>query len=396
MHVSKRVLKVPVSAVRSLTPYAKEAEEQGVKIYHLNIGDPDIETPEVLLNVLKNWKINPIRYAASNGEPTFLKALTDYYNGLNLQKIEPKNIIATIGGSEAIQMTMYTVADPGDEIIVFDPLYSNYSSFAAINSVKLVPILTSVENGFHLPAESVIEKKITKKTKAILYCSPNNPTGAIYTKDEIAMLVRIAKKHNLFLISDEVYREYVFTDQPATSLLEFFSKIPDRAIIVDSLSKRYSLCGARLGAVVSLNDELIKEISKLAQSRLSGELISQVLASDINKVPQSYFDKVKNEYQKRRDFLYQELLKIPGVKLQKPEGAFYTMVTLPVKNAQDFCIYLLKDFRLNGETLMLAPGSGFYGTKGQGLNEVRIAYVLNIDDLKKSLEILRVALEKYR
>ncbi len=393
--VSKRLTDLPVSSVRKLSPYAAEAKNKGVKIYHLNIGDPDIKTPKVMIDVLRNWSINPIRYANSSGESEFIQALRSYYNGLGFTQIKESDILATVGGSEAVVMAMYATCGPGDEILVFEPFYSNYATCAKFCDIKLVPVETTIKNGFHLPDRKVIEEKITRKAKAILVCSPNNPTGAIYTRKEYKILVEIAKEKNLFLISDEVYREYIFGNIKHTSVLEFLNEIPEQIILLDSLSKRYSLCGARLGILMSLNQEVIKGTLKLAQGRLSGGIIDQMVGAKLTRVPKSYIEKVRQEYEKRRDVLYEGLSKIKGVFLTKPEGAFYTMVSLPVENAEDFSIYLLKDFRDKNETVMLAPGEGFYGTKNQGLNQVRIAYVLNTRDLKRCIEIIDKALQKY-
>lgn len=394
--VSERLTELPISSVRKLMPYASAAKTEGVKIYHLNIGDPDIKTPKVMIDTLRSWDINPIKYANSIGEPIFIEALKSYYHKLSFNFVENKDIVTTVGGSEGVVMALYSVANAGEEILVFEPFYSNYASCAKFADVNLVPIPTSIENGFHLPSKEKIEEKITKKTKAILFCSPCNPTGAIYTKEEIKLLVGIAKKYSLFLISDEVYREYIFDGKTHTSILEFMQEIPNKAILLDSLSKRYSLCGARLGAVLSLNEEIIKGTIKLAQSRLSGGLIDQIIGSKLIEVENNYIEDVRQEYQKRRDVLYEGLLKIEGVFLTKPEGAFYTMVSLPVKSAEEFAIFLLKDFRIGSETVMLAPGQGFYGTKGEGLNQVRIAYVLNTKDLKKCIEIIKQGLKIYK
>lgn len=392
--VSQRLSSLPVSSVRKLTPYAVEAKKAGVKILHLNIGDPDIKTPKVMIDVLHKWSIDPIRYAQSNGEPSFIKAMLKYYARLGFKNLNEKEIIATVGGSEAVNLAFYAVASPGEEILVFEPFYSNYSSCAHYTGVKLVAVSAGKETNFHLPSKKEIEKKISSKTRAILYCSPGNPTGAVYTKKEVELLVSIAKKHNLFLISDEVYREYIFEGKH-TSLLDYIDKIPDKAILLDSLSKRYSLCGARLGVIISKNEELIKGIIKLAQARLSGGLIDQEMASVMNEVPDSYIKDVRIEYKKRRDVLYEGLTSIPGVEMAKPEGAFYSMVILPVPDAEDFAIFLLKEFRINNETVMVAPGAGFYGTSGKGKNQVRIAYVLNTEDLKRAIDIIRLGLEKY-
>lgn len=394
--ISQRIENLPVSAVRKLTPFALEAKKAGVKVYHLNIGDPDIKTPRVMLDTLNNWSIQTIRYAQSTGEPELLQSLKSYYQKLGFTKITEENMVVTTGGSEAVVMSFFATANLGDEVLVFEPFYSNYSSCAHFCGVRLTAVPTSIENGFHLPKKEIIEKYISKKTKAILFCSPNNPTGTIYTKAEMQMLIFIAKKHDLFLISDEVYREFAFDGKKSVSILEFLDQIPNQIILLDSLSKRFSLCGARVGLLASLNKDIIKGVIKLAQSRLSAGLIDQAVAAKAAKVPSSYTKKVIEEYQKRRDVIYSGLSKIKGVFLTKPEGAFYAMVSLPVKNAEDFAIFLLTKFRLNNETVMLAPGAGFYQTKNQGLNQVRIAYVLNIKDLQKCIKIISAALKVYQ
>ncbi|MDH7476267.1 MAG: pyridoxal phosphate-dependent aminotransferase [Microgenomates group bacterium] len=393
--ISQRLLAMPASPIRKLVPYALMAKKQGVKVYHLNIGDPDIKTPEVIIQSLKNWRINPIGYGQSQGQPELIEAVKWYYHRLGFNFIEEKNIQITSGGSEGISLAFFAVTNPGDEIITFEPLYTNYNSYAVFNGIKIVPVLTVAENGFHLPPKAKIEKKITKKTKAILICNPNNPTGTVYTKQEIEMLLGLAKKHRLFVISDEVYREFTYDGRRQISLFNYMKTMADQIIVIDSLSKRYSLCGARLGALVSLNQEVMAGALRIAQSRLSAGLIDQTIAAEIKKVPFSHFQKIKKEYQKRRDIIYSGLKKIPGVFIPKPEGAFYTIVTLPVDDAEDFCRWLLTDFRLNNETVMLAPANGFYATQGLGKNQVRLAYVINANDLKKSIKIIQKALAVY-
>lgn len=401
--LATRLSRVPASSIRKLVPFALAAKKQGVKVYHLNIGDPDIPTPDVMLNKLKTWKRNPIGYSQSQGEPEFIESLLWYYHRLGFSFLKSDHIQVTQGGSEALLMALFAVCDMGDEYICFEPFYTNYNSYAAIDGVKVNPVLTTPETGFHLPSQKEIEKKITKKTKAILYCSPNNPTGTIYTKQEVEMLVAIAKKYGLFLLSDEVYREFTYDGKKQISLLNYMRQIPEQAIVLDSMSKRYSLCGVRLGALISLNKDLMAGVLRIAQGRLSAGLVDQVVAAQLTKVPASYFKQVHSEYQKRRDVLYEGLTKIPGISLKKPEGAFYAIVELPVKDAEHFCQWLLTDFRLNNSTVMLAPAAGFYAstslstgaTKGLGKNEVRIAYVLNTKDLKRSLRILKSALKKY-
>lgn len=395
MKISDRLKAVPASPIRKLVPLADAAKKSGVKVYHFNIGDPDVKTPEVMLQKLKNIPNNPIGYAPSQGHPVFLTALQTYYHNLGHKYLETKNIQVTTGGSEAIAWAMFSVADPGEEILVFEPFYANYNSYAKVNGIRLVPILTMIENGFHLPPKEVIEQAITSKTKAILYTSPNNPTGTVYTKSEIEMLVEITQKHNLFLLSDEVYREFCFDGLRHTSLFNYMQKIPQQSIVLDSLSKRYSICGARLGALVSLNDELMKGVGRIGQGRLSAGLVDQLMAAELTKLKDSFFTEIQAEYQIRRDTIYEGLRKIDGVVISKPEGAFYCITGLPVKNAEHFCQWLLTDFRLKNETVMLAPAAGFYATPGKGRNEVRIAYVLKVEDLERCLVILKAALEKY-
>lgn len=391
--VSQRLEELPVSSIRKLMPLAWKAKADGVRIYHLNIGDPDIETPQVIMDALHNFNDNPIRYGDSKGDPLLIDALTNYYQKLNYP-VTKENVLVTIGGSEACLYCFFAVASAGEEILTFKPFYSNYLSLTEFTDTNLIGVPTTPESGFHLPDQKTIESFITPKTKAILICTPNNPTGTIYTKDEMSMLVDIAKKHNLFLISDEVYREFAY-DNPQTSLFEFMDEIPDQAIVLDSLSKRYSLCGARIGMFVTKNKQLMAGVFKLAQSRLSGSLVEQRIAAKLSEVPQSWITGVKKEYMKRRDLIYKELKAIPGVEVAKPEGAFYTIVTLPIDDAEKFCSFLLSEFRVNNETVMFAPAGGFYLNPDEGKNQVRLAYVLNTDDLKKSLNILRLGLQAY-
>lgn len=393
--LSTRLQNLPVSATRKLLPYAQEAKKNGIKIYHLNVGDPDIPTPEVMLDVLKNWKYNPIRYTPSQGELKLIEALLSYYHTLGYEYVKKENLIVTLGGSEAVAMSLFATTDPGDEVLVFEPFYSGYLPPSFIHTIKLVPVPTKINNGFHLPSKKIIESHITSKTRAILFCNPANPTGTVYTKEELTLLVTIAKEHNLFLISDEVYREFVFVDRKIVSLLDFMEEIPERAIVVDSLSKRYSLCGARLGTFISRNPTIMTGVIKMSQARLSGGFIDQTMAEKLTEVPLSYTKKIQEEYRQRRDFLFTELSKINGVVIAKPEGAFYCMVQLPVKNAEEFCIWLLSKYRNKNETIMFAPGAGFYLTPGKGINEIRIAYILNIPQLRRCIELLKDALDTY-
>lgn len=393
--VSDRLGKLPASPIRKLVPYAMTAKKDGVHVYHLNIGDPDIKTPDVMIDVLKSWDRNPIGYAQSQGSEEFLESLRMYYHGLGHSFLDTAHIQVTNGGSEAISMAMFAVAAPGDEVLTFEPLYANYNSYAVVNGVTLKAVLTSSDTGFHLPAREIIEQAITPKTKAILICNPNNPTGTVYTKDEMRMLVDIAKDRDLFLLSDEVYREYTYDGRTHVSLLSFMQEIPDHAIVLDSMSKRYSLCGVRLGALITINPLILSGALAIAQGRLSSGLVDQAIAARLTDVPEEYFRQVHEEYAKRRDILYESLKNIPGVVIPKPEGAFYSIVGLPVDDAEDFCRWLLTDFRDNYETIMIAPAAGFYATPGQGKNEVRIAYVLNTTALARSIEILKKALVVY-
>ena len=395
VRVSQRLSLVPASPMRKLAPLALSIKKQGVKVYHLNIGDPDIHTPEPMMHVLKEWNENPIGYSQSQGEPAFLESLVWYYHKKGASFLDTSNIQVTTGGSEAISMAFFAIGEPGDEVIVFEPFYANYNTYASVNGIRLVPVTMSIENGFHLPPRKEIEKKITARTKAILICSPNNPTGTVYTKEEMDMLVAIAKAHGLYLLSDEVYREFAYDGRKQISLLTYMREIPDQAVLLDSMSKRYNLCGARLGVLASLNADVMAGVLRIAQGRLSSGIIDQMIASKLTDVSDDWFILTHAEWEKRRDVLYEGLKKIPGVVIPKPEGAFYTIVGLPVNDAEDFCKWLLTDFRDHGETVMVAPAAGFYATKGLGKNEVRIAYVLNTKDLKRCIELLAKALSQY-
>lgn len=396
VQVSKRLLSVPSSPMRKLAPLALEIKKKGVTVYHLNIGDPDIETPPPMMKVLADWDINPVGYSQSQGEPAFLESLESYYHKLGATFLTTANIQVTSGGSEAISMAMFAVCQPGDEIIVFEPFYANYNTYAAVNGVTLVPIRTSIENGFHLPSADVIETYITGTTKAILICSPGNPTGTVYTKAEMDGLVRIVTKHGLYLLSDEVYREYAYDGRKQTSLLTYMQEIPRQAILLDSMSKRYNLCGARLGVLSSLNLDVMAGVLRIGQGRLSCGIVDQMIAAKLTEVPESWFAATHAEWAKRRDVLYEGLKGIPGVVIPKPEGAFYSIVGLPIADAEDFCKWLLTDFRDSNETIMMAPAAGFYATKGLGKNEVRIAYVLNCQKLTRCVELLTKALKAYK
>lgn len=386
---------IPASPLRAFIPFAEEAKKKGRHIYHLNIGDPDIKMPQVMYDFLRNWDKNPVPYSHSQGEPELIKSLLWYYSGFGFSFLKHENIQITLGGSEGLLWSFMSICDPDDEILTFEPYYTNYNSYAVVARAKLIGIKTNIENGFHLPERKEIESRITSKTRAILFSNPSNPTGTVYTRDELDMLADIAEKHNLYIIADEVYREFVYNGTQAISMLEYAEKMPDAIIVVDSLSKRYSLCGARLGNIVSLNDDLMATFLKFGQARLSAGTIGQRMAATLNQVEPPYFDNIVEEYGKRREIIVKGLKSIPGVVCSEPEGAFYVIAKLPVDDAADFTKWLLTDFNDNNETVMVAPAAGFYNTPGSGTDEVRIAYVLNTEALERSVEILKKALEAY-
>ncbi|MCP2520177.1 pyridoxal phosphate-dependent aminotransferase [SCandidatus Aminicenantes bacterium Aminicenantia_JdfR_composite] len=394
MKISKRGENIQPSPIRKLKPYADKAKAEGVHIYHLNIGQPDISTPKPVIEAFHNYDDEVLSYGPSQGFLELRRAIVDYFKFYNI-KLNEDNIIITIGGSEAIHFSFSVVADVGEEIIIPEPFYTNYNGYAYFANVKIVPVTTKAEDGFRIPKIEEIEKKITPKTRAILICSPNNPTGVVYTREEIESIIELAKKYDLFLIGDEVYKEFVYDGLKHTSLLEF-PEVADRVIVVDSISKRFSCCGARIGAVITRNEKIYQAILKFAQARLCPPSVEQKAALAAYRMSMDYFRDVRKEYQRRRDVLFNELKKIPGVVLEKPQGAFYMIVKLPIKNAEHFTIWLLTDFRLNNETVMLAPGEGFYATPGKGKDEIRIAYVLKENDLKKASNILIKGLEKYK
>ncbi len=337
MELSQRVVNMPASPIRKLVPYATAAKKQGVIVYHLNIGDPDIKTPTVMLEKLRNWTIDPIGYAQSQGEPELIHSLLGYYHQLGFTFLEDTHIQVTIGGSEAIGMAMFAICNPGDSLLVFEPFYANYLGYARVYGVDLIPIPTSPEEGFHLPSNQTLSTALQPNTKGILYCNPNNPTGTVYTKTELDQLVAFAQEHNLYVLADEVYREFVYQGVKHVSLLEYQRELGDKAILLDSLSKRYSLCGVRLGVLITTNKRLLEGVLKIAQSRLSAGLIDQAVASALGQVPADYFSAVNQEYQSRRDLILKGLQSIPGVRVRKPEGAFYCMAELPIEDSDDFC-----------------------------------------------------------
>ena len=391
--LSKRGIKMPESPIRKLVPYAEAAKKKGRTVYHLNIGQPDIATPQVALDAVKNIDLNVIEYSHSAGIESYRKGLADYYNNINLN-VSFEDILVTTGGSEALLFAFNSCLNADEEVIIPEPFYANYNGFAQTAGVNIVPVTANINDGFALPPISEFEKLITPKTKAILICNPGNPTGYLYSKEELDTLRDIVKRHNLYLISDEVYREFCYDGETHYSVFNL-EGIDDNMIVIDSVSKRYSMCGARIGAFVSKNKELVATALKYAQARLSPPTLGQIAGEAALATPQSYFDKVIEEYVSRRDILINGLNKIDGVKCPTPGGAFYAVVELPVENAEKFCQWLLEEFEYNNQTIMIAPAAGFYATKGLGTQEVRIAYVLNKEALTKALICLDEALKVY-
>lgn len=384
---------MPASPIRKLVPYADAAKKRGIKIYHLNIGQPDIETPEVMLNAIKNANIKVLEYSHSAGIESYRKKLAGYYGSFNIN-IDANDIIITTGGSEAIEIAMLTCFNEGDELIIPEPFYANYNGFSCAADVKIVPVKSTIESGFALPAISEFEKLITPKTKGIMICNPGNPTGKLYTREELNLLKELVKKYDLFLLSDEVYREFCYDGNEYVSVMHL-DGIDNNVILLDSISKRYSACGARIGALISKNKEVMATALKFAQARLSPPTFGQIGAEAALETPKSYFENVQKEYVERRNFLIEGLNKIPGVFCPTPNGAFYCIARLPIDDSDKFCQWLLESFEHEKQTVMLAPATGFYSTKGCGLDEVRLAYVLNKTDLKNAVMCLQKALEIY-
>lgn len=393
MYLSKRILSMQASPIRKLVPIAESTKSRGIKVYHLNIGQPDIKTPEVFLNSIRKFDIPVLQYSNSRGMNELIEAMILYYKKYDIH-YEHEDVLITNGGSEALLFSLIAVSDPGDEILIPEPFYANYNGFSVPVGVKILPITTNPEDGFKLPTKEEIISKITLKTKAILLSNPGNPTGVVYTKEEVFMIADIAKEYNLFILADEVYREFIYDDFEYTSFGTIES-VEENVIIIDSISKRYSACGARIGSIASKNKQLMANILKLAQSRLCVPTLEQIGAVELYKEDNSYFYGVNKEYKKRRDIVYAELNKMPGVICEKPKGAFYVIAKLPVDNAEKFVIWMLEEFSINNETVMMAPAEGFYATEGLGKNEVRIAYVLNEDDLYKSMNLLDKGLKQY-
>lgn len=384
---------MPESPIRKLVPFAENAKKRGTKVYHLNIGQPDIKTPQIALDAVKNNTIETLSYARSEGSEEYRAKLANYYANHNIN-VTPDNLIVTTGGSEALLFTIGSITDAGDEIIIPEPFYANYNGFSTASGVSVVPVISKIENNFALPKIEDFEKLITKKTKAILICNPGNPTGYMYSKEELQKLKEIVLKHDLFLIADEVYREFAYDGLEHTSIMAI-EGLEENAIVIDSVSKRYSMCGARIGCIVSKNEAFIATAIKFAQARLSPPTYALIASEAALDTPQSYFDDVKAEYVQRRDTLISELQKIEGVKVANPKGAFYCVAELPVNDTDDFAKWMLESYNYNNETIMVAPASGFYSTEGEGKNQIRMAYVLKKEDLIKSVEILKNALATY-
>ncbi|WP_300027594.1 pyridoxal phosphate-dependent aminotransferase [uncultured Maribacter sp.] len=392
--VSNKGLTMPQSPIRKLVPFAEGAKKNGIKVIHLNIGQPDIKTPQQALDAVKNNNINVLEYSRTEGSEEFRSKIAQYYIKNDIP-VNANEIIVTTGGSEALSFAMNTIADTDDEIIIPEPFYANYNGFATACGVTVVPVVSKLEDNFALPPIEEFEKLITSRTKAILICNPGNPTGYLYSKEEIQKLATLVKKHNIFLVADEVYREFTYDNKTHTSILKE-KGLEEHAIVIDSVSKRYSMCGARIGYLVSKNKDFIATALKFAQARLSPPTYAQIASEAALDTPDSYFAEVKEEYVARRNLLITELEKIEGIKIAKPQGAFYCIAELPIEDADHFAQWLLEDFSLNNETVMVAPAAGFYATEGLGKKQIRIAYVLDKESLKRAVHILSEALKNYK
>jgi aspartate aminotransferase len=391
--LSDRAQALPASPIRRLAPFAVAARKAGKKVYQLNIGQPDIASPRQMLSRLKNFDQNNIAYGPSEGLPEFIEALVAYHRKLGLD-LGPQEIFVTTGGSEALLFVFSAIADPGDEVIVFEPFYTNYNGFSGLVGVRTVPVTTRADDGYHLPGREEIESKITPRTRAITICNPNNPTGTVYRDDELEMIGQICSDRGLYLVSDEVYREFTYDGLRHRSALTL-EGLEDQVIVTDSLSKRVSMCGARVGWIATHNRDVLGAVLRMGQARLCPPTLGQVIGAGLGEVPESYMQEVIAEYETRRDLVYQALADTPGVTVRRPEGAFYMCGRLPIDDAQSFCEFLLSDFDVDGETVMLAPADGFYATPGLGRDEVRIAYVLKEADLSRAMRIVTRALEAY-
>jgi aspartate aminotransferase len=391
--ISNKAIEMPASPIRKLVPYSEKAKKEGKIVYHLNIGQPDIETPEVALAAIHNFEPKVLEYSHSAGFESYRNKLATYYQSVGIPVL-PENLLVTTGGSEALIFGLMTTCNPGDEVIIPEPFYANYNGFAVMAGLTVVPVTAKIEDGFALPPIEEIEKKITSKTKAIVICNPGNPTGYLYSKEELEKLAEVIKKHDLFLFSDEVYREFCYEGAVPFSTMNL-PGIDENVIMIDSVSKRYSMCGARIGTLVTRNKDVMAAALKFGQARLSPPTVDQFAAEAALQTPQSYFDNVVAEYVERRNILVNGLNAIEGVFCPMPQGAFYAVAKLPVDDADVFCQWLLEDFSFEGQTVMMAPASGFYATKGLGKQEVRLAYVLNQDALKNAVKCLEEALKVY-
>ena len=391
--ISTKGLNMPASPIRKLVPYSECAKKKGVKVFHLNIGQPDIETPKNAIDALKNADLHVVEYSHSAGTLSYRQKLVEYYSRYNIQ-LNENQIIVSNGGSEAILFAFNSCMDEGDEVIIPEPFYANYNSFATSSGVVIKPIYSSIETGFALPPISEFEKLITPKTKAILICNPNNPTGYLYSKEELTALAEIVKKYDLYLIADEVYREFCYDNKKHYSTL-LFDDIANNVIVVDSVSKRYSACGARVGAFITKNEEVYNTAMKFAQARLSPPTFGQIMAEAAVDTPQTYFDMVLTDYVDRKNVVVEAINKMKDCYCPNPGGAFYVIAKLPIDNSDRFCQWLLEDFNYEGQTVMLAPATGFYATKGRGEDEVRISFCLNVDDMQISMKCLEEALKVY-
>jgi aspartate aminotransferase len=394
LKISLRAKKTPFSPIRKFVPLLERVKKRGVKVYEIHIGQPDLSTPPLILRGIRKFREKRLVYTPSPGIEELRLAWQKYYRDLKIN-FNLGDILATVGGSEAIFFSFLAVCDPGDEILIFEPFYTTYNSYSFITGVKLVPITTFSKTGFHLPSREEIEKKITKKTRAFLICNPNNPTGTVYTKKELENIVEIAKKYNLFIISDETYREFVYDGEKHYSIMNF-KEARTKAILLDSVSKGFSACGARIGCLASKNREVITAVTKFAQARLSLPHVEQKAVIPVLRNSKKYTKDVVAEYKRRRDTVFEELQKIPGIECQKPKGAFYIIVKLPIKDSDDFTEWLLDKFSFSGETVMVSPAAGFYASSGRGKDEIRIAFVLSSPKLKRAIKILGIALKKYK
>jgi aspartate aminotransferase len=393
LQISQRGLEMPPSPIRKLVPFADAAKKKGIKVYHLNIGQPDIETPPQIMDAVKHTNIKVLEYSHSAGNESYRKKLTEYYKRVGID-VSANQIIITAGGSEAIVFGFMCCLNPGDEVIIPEPFYANYNGFAVMAGVKVVPIKSSIDNGFALPPIQDFEKVITSKTKGIVVCSPNNPTGYLYSRAEMEALREICLKHDLYLFSDEAYREFCYDGEYVSAM--HLEGMDQHVVLMDTISKRYSACGARIGAFVTKNEAVYQSAMKFAQARLSPPGLAQIMGEAAVDLPETYFDAPKKEYQARRDLLVKRLNAMPGVFCPTPGGAFYAMAKLPIDDSDKFCQWLLEEFNYNNQTVMLAPATGFYGTPGLGKDEVRLAYVLNLEALNSAMDCLEAALVQYQ